>query len=51
MRIFDLFEEVSKKNGHSINVIWKVDKEDDNMRELGEEFAEDIEFSNIETRK
>ncbi len=43
MRIFDLFEEVAEKNGHKINVLWKVDEEDDNMRELGEEFAEDIE--------
>ena len=43
MRIFDLFEEVAKKNEHKIVVVWKVDEEDDNMRELGEEFAEDIE--------
>ena len=43
MRIFDMFEESAKSNGHSISVIWRVDEEDDNMRELGEEFAEDIE--------
>ena len=43
MRIFDMFEEVSDSNGHKIKVLWRVDKEDDNMRELGEEFAEDIE--------
>ena len=43
MRIFDMFEEFAKSNGHSISVIWRVDEEDDNMRELGEEFAEDIE--------
>ena len=43
MRIFDMFEEYSSSQGHNIKVIWKVDEEDDNMRELGEEFAEDIE--------
>ncbi len=43
MRIFDMFEEYSNSHGHNIKVIWKVDEEDDNMRELGEEFAEDIE--------
>ena len=48
MRIFDMFEEFAKSNGHSINVIWRVDEEDDNMRELGEEFAEDIESIKFE---
>ena len=43
MRIFDMFEEFAESNGHSISVTWRVDEEDDNMRELGEEFAEDIE--------
>ena len=43
MRIFDMFEEFANSNGHNIRVIWRVDEEDDNMRELGEEFAEDIE--------
>ncbi len=43
MRIFDMFEEISGSNGHNIKVLWRVDEEDDNMRELGEEFAEDIE--------
>ncbi len=43
MRIFDMFEEYANSNGHNIRVIWRVDEEDDNMRELGEEFAEDIE--------
>ena len=43
MRIFDMFEEYSNSHGHNIKVIWQVDEEDDNMRELGEEFAEDIE--------
>ncbi|MAH88977.1 MAG: hypothetical protein CMJ06_02895 [Pelagibacterales bacterium] len=43
MRIFDMFEEFTKSNMHKIKVFWKVDEEDDNMRELGEEFAEDIE--------
>ena len=38
-----MFEEYSSSQGHNIKVIWKVDEEDDNMRELGEEFAEDIE--------
>ena len=38
-----MFEEFSNSHGHNIKVIWKVDEEDDNMRELGEEFAEDIE--------
>ena len=42
-RIFDMFEEFANSNGHNIRVIWRVDEEDDNMRELGEEFAEDIE--------
>ncbi len=48
MRIFDMFEEISNTNGHKIKVIWKVDEEDDNMRELGEEFAEDIENISFE---
>ena len=48
MRIFDMFEELSKSNGHNISVFWRVDEEDDNMRELGEEFAEDIENINFE---
>ena len=43
MRMFDMFEEFSGSNSHNIKVYWRVDKEDDNMRELGEEFAEDIE--------
>ena len=38
-----MFEEFASSNGHNISVIWRVDEEDDNMRELGEEFAEDIE--------
>ena len=48
MRIFDMFEEISDTNGHKIKVLWKVDEEDDNMRELGEEFAEDIENISFE---
>ena len=43
MRIFDMFEETVSEKKHKINVKWRVDEEDDNMRELGEEFAEDIE--------
>ena len=48
MRIFDMFEEISDTNGHKIKLLWKVDEEDDNMRELGEEFAEDIENISFE---
>ncbi len=48
MRIFDMFEDFSGSNGHKIKVLWRVDQEDDNMRELGEEFAEDIENISFE---
>ena len=48
MRIFDMFEEAVGEKGHKIKVNWRVDEEDDNMRELGEEFAEDIENINFE---
>ena len=48
MRIFDMFEEAAEEKNHDISVNWRVDEEDDNMKELGEEFAEDIETINFE---
>ena len=48
MRIFDMFEESAEDKDHDITVNWRVDEEDDNMKELGEEFAEDIETINFE---
>ncbi len=34
--------------GNDVTVVWVHDEDDDNMRELGEEFAEDLETATFE---
>ncbi|MGB0694817.1 MAG: DUF1987 domain-containing protein [Rhodospirillaceae bacterium] len=42
MEIFDLLDQTGER-GNEVTIIWRIEEEDDNMQELGEEFAEDLE--------
>ena len=42
MGLFDMLDETAAE-GNAVVINWIYDEEDDNMEELGEEFAEDLE--------
>ncbi|MEO5363879.1 MAG: DUF1987 domain-containing protein [Magnetococcus sp. DMHC-8] len=42
MRLFELLEQASQA-GNTVVVNWHHEEDDDNMREMGEEFAEDLQ--------
>ena len=42
MGLFDTLDETAR-NGNQVLIHWRYDEDDDNMEELGEEFAEDLE--------
>ena len=42
MGLFETLDECAD-NGNTVEIVWKYEEDDDNMQELGEEFAEDLE--------
>ncbi len=50
MSLFDLLEETAG-NGNAVTVTWTYEDGDDNMRELGEEFGEDLRDAGFELRE
>ena len=42
MGLFDTLDEAAG-NGNTVTINWAYEEDDDNMEELGEEFAEDLE--------
>ncbi len=50
MSLFETLDECAE-NGATVKVIWKYDEDDDNMLELGEEFAEDLEHASFELKE
>jgi hypothetical protein len=47
MTLMEMLDEAAEE-GASVIVRWVYDPEDDNMRELGEEFGEDLEYAKFE---
>ena len=41
MQIFDKLEETAC-NGNQVEIVWVYEEDDDNMKELGEDFGEDL---------
>ncbi|MBF8273170.1 MAG: uncharacterized protein HW380_2275 [Magnetococcales bacterium] len=41
MRLFELLEQTAQR-GNQVLVNWHYDEDDDNMREMGEDFSEDL---------
>jgi hypothetical protein len=41
MQLFQLLDELGKR-GNSVSITWAYEAEDDNLKELGEEFSEEI---------
>ncbi len=50
MGLFETLDEAAE-NGNQVIIIWVYEADDDNMEEMGEEFAEDLENANFEMRK
>lgn len=50
MELFESLEEVAT-NGNAVRITWVCDEEDDNMQEMGEEFAEDLEQAEFRLEK
>ena len=44
MGLFETLDQAAE-TGNKVTVTWSYDSEDDNMQELGEEFAEDLEHA------
>lgn len=44
MQIFDMLEQVAAK-GNNVAIIWACEKDDDNIREIGQEFAEELKYA------
>ncbi|HAA91156.1 MAG TPA: Fe-S oxidoreductase [Rhodospirillaceae bacterium] len=42
--MFDSFDEAAER-GNDVTINWRYDEDDDTMEELGEEFAEDLEYA------
>ncbi|MBF0429327.1 MAG: DUF1987 domain-containing protein [Magnetococcales bacterium] len=42
MKLFDLMEQTAKQ-GNRVEIHWYYEKEDENMREMGETFSEDLQ--------
>ena len=49
MGLFETLDEAAEE-GNDILVTWAYEKDDDNMEELGEEFAEDLEHAKFEMK-
>jgi len=49
MGLFETFEETAS-DGNDVTVIWIHETDDDNMKEIGEEFGEDLEHANFELK-
>jgi hypothetical protein len=45
LEIFDLLEEYKKEQGGDVTVNWYYQKEDVDMLESGEEYAEDVDLN------
>lgn len=50
MELFDLLDQAAG-NGNAVSIIWRIEADDDNMEELGEEFAEDLENASFKIEK
>ncbi len=50
MGLFDSLDEVAGQ-GNDVRITWVVEEDDDNMEEMGEEFAEDLENATFELKK
>ena len=50
MGLFETFDEVAE-NGNDVTVTWIHEEDDDNMEEMGEDFAEDLEHAKFEVIK
>lgn len=50
MELFESLDELAS-NGNSVRIVWIYDEDDDNMQEMGEEFAEDLEQAQFELKK
>jgi len=44
MQLFDMLEQ-GAANGNSVAIIWAYEKDDDNIQEIGEEFAEELKYA------
>jgi hypothetical protein len=44
MGLFETLDECAG-SGNTVSIVWKYEEDDDNMQELGEEFAEDLEHA------
>lgn len=49
MELFDLLDQTAER-GNTVNIAWVFEEDDDNMQELGEEFAEDLEHASFEMK-
>jgi hypothetical protein len=49
MRLFDKLEKAAS-DGNSVKIRWLYEEDDENMKELGEEFGEDLENAEFELR-
>lgn len=46
MGLFETLDECAE-SGANVRIVWRYEEEDDNMQELGEEFAEDLEHASF----
>src|SRR5215471_7524184 len=44
MRLFDMLEQVAA-SGNNVAITWAYEKDDDNIREIGQEFAEELKYA------
>lgn len=49
MELFESLDEVAER-GNAVTVLWAYEEGDENMQELGEEFAEDLEHAAFEVK-
>ncbi|MCP4383798.1 MAG: DUF1987 domain-containing protein [Hyphomicrobiales bacterium] len=47
--LFELLDEIAK-SGNDVNIIWVHDVDDDNMHEMGIEFAEDLKHARYQSK-
>jgi len=50
MELFESLDAVASK-GNRVRVIWICEEDDDNMQEMGEEFAEDLTQAEFQLEK
>ena len=50
MSLFETLDECAE-NGAAVKIVWNYEEDDDNMQELGEEFAEDLAHASFELRE